>query len=131
MTPEWPRVGHVWGTLGGPSYGTGSATGSVVGCTRGHRRRGAGTALAARRPGFVGWRPGGDWDLVLAPLGWLVNWLTNIVAFRCGWTVYVVDDRSGRTVEKQRYASRSVAVADLPRLRAVHGVRDQEEPPTR
>ena len=57
--------------------------------------------LDLERSGFVGWQPGaGDWDLVLAPLGLVVNWLTNLLVFRGGWTVHVVDEQSGTTIGK-------------------------------
>ena len=79
--------------------------------------------LDLERSGFVGWQPGGgDWDLALAPLGWVVNWLTNLLVFRGGWTVHVVDDRSGTTIAKHRYPSRSVAEGDMPRLAQVHRI---------
>lgn len=78
------------------------------------------------RTGFVGWQPGGgDLDLVLALIGWAVNWVTNLLVFRGGWTVYVVDEQSGKTAAKYRYAKRSTAEADVPRLSVVHGL-----PPT-
>lgn len=77
--------------------------------------------LYVDRSGFVGWQPGGgDLDLVLAPIGWTANWLTNLLVFRGGWTVYVVNQQTGKTAAKYRYAKRSAAEGDVRRLSIVH-----------
>lgn len=88
--------------------------------------------LSLDRSGFLFGSEGAghEWDLVLIPVLWIVNWLVNLFVFRLGWTVFVIAP-SGRTIAKRPYRSRQLALADWQELRSRYGVSDQEEPPTR
>ena len=86
--------------------------------------------MALDRSGFLFGSDGGgsEWDLVLIPALWAVNWAVNLVVFRLGWTVHIIGP-SGRTTAKHRYRSRSLAVADWDRLASQYGVTQPYEPP--
>ena len=89
-----------------------------------------GPRLLLDRSGFLFGSDGGgsEWDLVLIPALWVINWAANLLLFRGGWTVHVIAD-SGRTIAKHRYRSRRLALDNWSRLRARYGVSGQEEPP--
>ncbi|MFI7062838.1 hypothetical protein ACIBL3_17790 [Kribbella sp. NPDC050124] len=75
-----------------------------------------------RRSGFVDWDhtsgTGQDLELLLIPLLWIVNWLTNLVVFQGGWTlrIYRVEGDDRVLVQKTRYRRKAAALVAMARI---------------
>jgi hypothetical protein len=81
------------------------------------------------RSGFADLDGGGDADgigCIVMLAGLVAGFLGHLIAFRGGWTMYVfVDDQLARKI---RYRSKSAAVADLERQKAL-ALEDPPPPP--
>lgn len=73
-----------------------------------------------RRSGFIDWNyssgTGEAVELILDPLAWLLNWLTNLIVFHGGWTIRVYRAGSdSKPISKTRYRGKATALADVER----------------
>ncbi|MEV0283936.1 MULTISPECIES: hypothetical protein [unclassified Kribbella] len=73
-----------------------------------------------RRSGFIDWNyssgTGDVVELILYPLAWFLNWLTNLVVFRGGWTIRVYRAGSdSKPISQARYRRKATALADVER----------------
>ena len=78
------------------------------------------------RSGFIDWQqPPADaygLDLVLSAVAWLSSWAANLVVFRLGWTVYVLQGESRACLAKHRFPSRGAAVDAWGGLQERYGI---------
>ncbi|MFC0627782.1 hypothetical protein [Kribbella deserti] len=73
--------------------------------------------IELRRSGFTDWFGDGIAEpagLLLLPIVFFGNWLTNLLVFRGGWTLHVIVRGSGigKSHRKFRYRSKAAALAD-------------------
>lgn len=78
--------------------------------------------IELRRSGYADWHMSGSGDgteLLLLPLMVLVNWMTNLLLFRGGWTLHIIVRGAGlgRSHRKFRYRTKAAAQADIDNQR--------------
>lgn len=78
--------------------------------------------IELRRSGYADWHMSGSGDgteLLLLPLMVLVNWMTNLLLFRGGWTLHIIVRGAGigRSHRKVRYRTKAAAQADIDNQR--------------